>query len=529
MLAKFKVQKSALLLVALLALMLVLVACGGDGGGTTTGSENTPQEPAEQEEVAGIDKQLNIALSSDMLTFDSANYLCGQDAVTQNWVYETLVAYDEEMNIVPKLATDWEYVDAKSIKFNLRSGVFFTDGEPFNAEAVKVCLERTAKAPRGSGFAGWIESVEVVDDLTCIIHMTTEYAPALNNLCHIVTGIMSPKAIAELGDEGLVTTPVGTGPYKLVDWVPNDHVDFTYNDNYWGELPPIGNIHLVIIPEESTRLMALQTGDVDLIENPPAQEAQALENNPDTKLILDTRSRNVNLQCTYTAGPLQDVRVRKAIQCAVNAEEIVEGVLEGLARPADHGYIPPEIVTGATIDVGYDPEQAKALLAEAGYADGLTLELWTPEARYFRDVQVIEVIQQQLLAVGIKTNITVFEWATYLGKLTNHEAELFLMGWGFMTGEASQALRQTMFSGNAFNYSNYSNPKFDELLAQAEVTVDMDERDAIYTEINELICLEDAVVKPLYYMYNIYGCRSNVSGVRITANEMIDISKADKI
>jgi len=507
---------------------LVLVICvfsiiitGFSIGIATFASESTSEE-----------KVIRIGLSSDMLTFDTHNYITGQDGVTQNFVFETLVVRDENYNIQPSLATSWKQLSDTEWEFKLRENVFFTDGSKFNSEVVKFNLERGSAAPRGSGFGGFVESVTIIDEFIVVVNLKYPFGPILYNLCNIHTGIQSKAAIEEYGDK-ITSNPVGTGPYKLVEWVPNDHVYFEQNKNYWGELPAIERIEIVIIPEESSRLMALQLGEIDLIENPPPHEVANIESNPDTILIKAPRFRNVWLGFTrnseYSSDALNNPLVRKAIQHAIDIDKIVEGILEGLGIPANEsGYIPPIVSpTLSPIQINYDIEYAKELLEEAGYKNGLSLRLWTPENRYFRDKQVCEVIQQQLKDIGISIDITVMEWGAYLAALGNHEADLFIMGWGFTTGDAAQALRQTLFTGNTFNFCNYSNSKFDELLSLAEKEADVNKRAEYYQKINELIIIEDAVVVPLYYMYSTYGARSNFTGIQITPDELIDLRKAD--
>ncbi|MCL5046612.1 MAG: ABC transporter substrate-binding protein [Actinobacteria bacterium] len=501
------------IIVASVILALVLTGCGGGAKPKDEGQADKP-------------KVLRVSLASDVLTFDPHNYRAGTDVMLQNFIYETLVTYDKDMKIVPKLAVSWKQIDPKKWEFKLRDGVQFQDGTPFDANAVKISLERASKAPRGSGFVGFVDKVDVVDKSTVVINLKTQFGPILNNLANPVASIISPDALQKYGDQ-ITRNPVGTGPYKLVQWTPNEKAALEKNPKYWGKAPQIDRLEFKPIPEESTRLMALKSGEVDAIENPAPHEIANLKKDPNFQVIMTPRARNVWLGFNVKDKTLQNKKLREAIAHAVDRSAIVKSVLEDMGREARDGFIPPELVkTDPPIRFDYDVAKAKALMAEAGYANGLELNLWTPNDRYLRDRQVAEVIQQQLKQIGINAKITVMEWGSYLAALGRHEQQLYLIGWGFMTGEPSQAMRQTLFTGNAFNYTNYSDKTFDDLLGKAEQEPDPGKRQAIYQQMQQKILAEDVVAVPLYYMYNTFAVSKKVQGFYLTPIELIDVSEA---
>lgn len=469
---------------------------------------------------------LRVALATDMLTWDPHNYRTGQDSTMHNFVYETLVAHDRNNEPVPKLAVKWEKLDTQRWRFFLREGVRFTDGTAFDAEAAKISLERCSQAPRGSGFLGFIENVEVEGPHTIVINLKYPYGGILHNLSSPVSSIVSSKLIADQGEKLSSAVPAGTGPYKLKEWVPNNRVEFERNAGYWGQPPEIGNLRFSIIPEESTRLMALKGGEVHMIENLPPHEIEGIRSDKRFDVIMMPRARTVWLGMNYKSGPTADRRVREAISMAIDRDAIVDYVLEGVGIPAET-FIPYCIFADQEkYPARNDLQAAKKLLEEAGYKDGFTVNFWTPEARYLKDKQVAEVIQQQLSKIGIRTNISVMEFGSYLAALGRHEGELFIIGWGFMTCEPTQALKQTMETGNAFNYSDYSEKDFDELLRAAEGESDPAGMKGLLDRINKKLIVDDSTVAMLYHMNFVFGATSALEGVYLTPNELIDLSEA---
>lgn len=470
---------------------------------------------------------LKIALATDTLTWDSHNYRAGIDPTIHNFVYDTLVTLDKDNNPLPRLAVAWKQLDSKSWEFVLREGVKFNDGTPFNAEVAKYNLERCAKAPRGSGFAGVIDNVQIMDEYKIKVNLKYPYSGLLNNLASPVISMLSPNAIKKAGKSFNSAKPVGTGQYELIEWIPNNRVVLKSKQDYWGVKTPFETIMFRIIPEESTRLMALKNKEVHLIENVPPHEAVLLETSDDLQLLKMPRGRSVWLGMNVTYGPLQDIKVREAISLAINKDDIVKFILENMAITANT-FIPECIQKGlATYPSVVDIKRAKELLAEAGYANGFDITLTTPEARYLRDKQVSEVIQQQLKKIGINVQVNVMEWGSFLSSLGRHEGQLFLVGWGFMTGaEPTQALRQTMETGNAFNYSNYSNKDFDNLLSELEAESEKNKRIELMNQINQMLIVQDRVIIPLYHMYSIYGAVKELKGVFLSPMELIDLSEA---
>lgn len=466
---------------------------------------------------------LKFGIGVDATTLDPHNYKATNDLLVAHLIFENLATFDLNMNVVPVLATSWENLDDTTWRFKLRKGVKFHDGTPFNAQVAKMNIERMKAAPRGKPYFGMIESVTAEDDYTILIKTNRPFAPFLKNLCIPVGGMMSPKAIEKYGKE-IGSHPVGTGPFKLQDWRPKDKLVLVKNDAYWGEKAKLNQFVYRPIPEEGTRAMAFESGEIDVISDPLPHRIADFKANKNINVTTGPATRMVWLGFNTGDKVLKNVKLRQAIAHAVNREEIVKYVVEGLAIDAQQ--IIPGIIEefSEKYNFAYDPQKAKKLLAEAGYPNGLELNLWSPEGRYLKDRQIAEAAQAQLAQVGIKANLRVMEWGAYLDALFRHEQQLYIIGWGFSTGDPDAALRGCFYSTSKFNFSNYKNPKMDELLDKGVSTLDPKKRHVIYKDLQQLL-IDEAVMIPIYHKLNIYATSNRVKNFHPHPMELIEISE----
>ncbi|MFV1991249.1 MAG: ABC transporter substrate-binding protein [Acidimicrobiales bacterium] len=466
-------------------------------------------------------------MGTEPLAFDPPNYLATTDLIVTNLIFDGLVQFDNELNIVPALATEWEQLDETTWQFKLRDDVVFSDGSDFNAEDVKASFERGVTMRRGKAFIGFIESVDIVDDYTVNINLANPFGPFLQHMATPVAVVTSSDYLAETSDEDLQLNPLGTGPYMLEEFIPQQSTTLVRNENYWGDEPYyLDSVVFNVIPEEATRYAALQAGDVDVIENPPPTEAGTIESSPDFVLIKSPATRDIRLAFQVQNDPVDNPTLRKAIAHAIDASALVSFVVEDLARTADSGWLPPEVFkTNPPVSLEYDPDLARELLAEAGYPDGLTLELRTPEGRYLRDREIAEAIQGQLAEVGITVELKTMEWGAYLDSLGANEGQMFIIGWGVSTGDPAVVSRQNLYSDSAYNFAGYKNPRIDEIINEADQLSDQDARAALYQEMTEIILVEDTIMKPIYWKLNVYAARSVVHDFQPTPLEQIDVSQ----
>ena len=424
-------------------------------------------------------------------------------------IYEGLTRYKSgTLEVEPSLATDWSISDDGTIyTFTLREGVSFQDGSPFNAEAVKFNFDRmldenhpyydTGPFPL-SFFFGAVESTEVVDDLTVKFTLNAPYAPFLSNLAYPTGLIVSPTAVAANGKD-FGRNPVGTGPFKFAEWRSNEAVVVERNDAYWGDAAGTEAVVFRPITDANTRVAEMLAGGIDLmVEVPPTSLGQFQS---DGFSVAEQAGPHVwFLILNAKEGPFADKRVRQAANYAINKEAIVNDVLEGTATVAA-GPTPPAFAwayNDALDPYPYDPDKARALLAEAG-AEGAELTFYVTEggSGMLDPVPMGTAIQADLQAVGLNVKIETYEWNTFLGEVNpglEGKADMAEMAW--MTNDPDTlpylALRSEAWPDKGgFNSGYYSNPQVDELLEAARTATDQAERARLYREMQTIV-QEDA-------------------------------------
>ncbi|PPA70637.1 ABC transporter substrate-binding protein [Jeotgalibacillus proteolyticus] len=503
-----------LFFVLLLTVSTALFGCSSDDGASEDGGDGGTSE----EGGSDAEDTLVFGRGGDSVGLDPITVTDGESfKVTKN-VFETLIEFGkEDTEVNPGLAAEWDVSeDGLTYTFTLQEGVTFHDGEAFNADAVVYNFERWASGTEDkfyyykSMFGGFgddeghvIESVTATDDMTVEIKLKRPQAPFLKNLAMSPFGIASPKALDEMGDDEFNENPVGTGPFKFVEWRRNERIVLEKFEDYWQEgLPKLNQVIFRSIPENSARLNALTSGEIDLADGVNPSDSAQVEGN-DNLQLFERPSMNVGyLGLTTTREPFDDPKVRQAMNHAINRQAIVDAFFEGRAEVAKNP-IPP-VIAGYNDDIEgyeYDVDRAKELLEEAGLGDGFEMDLWAmPVPRpYMPDGQkVAEAIQNDLAAVGITANIVTNEWATYLDKARLGEADAFLLGWTGDNGDADNFLYVLLDQDNigSNNYTYYENQDLHDLLIEARSEVDEDKRNQLYMEAQEIIH-EDAPWVPL--------------------------------
>lgn len=509
----------------LLLISTVLYGCnGGDEGSEGDGGETGGEGESTEEKV------LIFGRGGDSVSLDPITVTDGESfKVTKN-IFDTLVNFGEQdTEIEGGLASDWEAAeDGLTYTFTLEEGVTFHDGTDFNAEAVVANFDRWAAGDAdqfpyyGSMFGGFgddeghvIESVEATGDYEVTFTLKRPMAPFLKNLAMSPFGIASPTAVEEQGD-AFGDNPVGTGPFKFVEWNRNDTVRIEKNEDYWVEgEPKLDEVVFRAIPDNSGRLNALLAGEIDLADGINPSDAETIEGDENLQLY-ERPSMNVGyLGLTNTREPFDDPKVRQAMNHAIDRQAIVDAFFEGYGEVAKNPM--PPVISGYNDDIEgyeYDPEKAKELLEEAGLGDGFEMELWAmPVPRpYMPDGQkVAEAIQSDLAEVGITAEIVSFEWATYLEKAANGEADAFLLGWTGDNGDADNFLYVLLDQDNigSNNYTYYENQELHDILIEAQTEVDEDARNELYKQAQEIIH-EDAPWVPLAHSTPLLAGGSNV-------------------
>jgi peptide/nickel transport system substrate-binding protein len=435
--------------------------------------------------------------------------------------------------IVPGLAQTWDISkDGLTYTFHLRPNVKFHDGTPLTAEAVKFCFDRqmndqgpfyaTGTYPYVKGFLGNVAGVEVVNPGTVQIRLKSPLTPFLQYLAHHSLYIYSPEALKKWGKD-VVKHPVGTGPFKLETWEPGVRVVLTRNDQYWGGAPKIRQAIYVPIIEAQARLSAIKTGEIDMTMDVPPDSLQDLRKDPDV-VVAEANSSAVWYVALNTRHPvLKDKRVRQALNYAVQKDAIIRDILKGTAivatTPLSPVYGPYH--EDKTARYPYDPEKAKALLKEAGYASGFDVTFFVPESGSGMQspVEMGTVIQANLAAVGVRAKIQTMEWGAYLKKYLD-SPDMAEMSWNPSIGDPDHMMYMLLSSDRfppAFNAGYYQNPRVDELLRKGRTTIDDRERIPLYREAQRLV-MEDAPWIFVDHGKQVIVYRKRVQGFKLHPN-----------
>jgi peptide/nickel transport system substrate-binding protein len=464
--------------------------------------EPEPTEPAPE----GPQGTIEVGMSIDPKTLDPRS-TGGDLAWTEiAHVLDRLYEYDvQEGTWIPKLAESWERVDDVTWQFKLREGVTFHNGEPFNAESVKYTIESTLDPEKGYVNASWIrdiEEVEIVDDYTVNLITKTPFRSFLVNLAWVY--LLPPEAAEEMGDQ-FATNPIGTGPYKFVRYVANEELVLEANEDYWGEPPQAETLIFRALPEDSTRLAALETGEVMAIPNVSPDSIDQLVSHEDLEVVVaDPATRIVHLAFVWGRPPFDNLKLRQAFNYAVDRQALVDTILNGLGAVADRHLFHSSSI-GFNDDLqsyAYDPERAKELLAEAGYPDGITVKFGCPHGRYLRDKMICEAIVGQFAEVGITSEFEASEWGSFWDKaVTAKEYDLYLLSWG---GNPDPIQQLSWWFDSRNSPTGYTNERVDELLQESQAVFSEEEAAAVYGEVQEVLW-EDLPWVSLYFQPKIYA------------------------
>jgi peptide/nickel transport system substrate-binding protein len=460
--------------------------------------------------LAGDNASLVIAQSRDVVGLDYALVSQTETQNISNNIFDALVRLNTEGEYAPWLAKSWDNPDDKTWVFHLEKGVKFTNGEALDAAAVKYSLDRVMD-PNVKSPQAWrlslVESVEALDPLTVVIKTKEPYAALINIMTLMF--IVPPKAVEEMGNEKFSQNPIGSGPFIFESFVPGEKVILKANKNYWKGAPKIDSVTFRPISEASTRVASLLTGEVDIITSIPPNRLASLNKNSDIKTTAKTGIMVYMGLDTFTA-PLDDVRVRQAINYAMDVETITDKILQGTASPMSG----PVFMVTKGFDPSikpypYDPAKAKKLLKEAGYEKGFKLVLSTPPQGVEGATNTLEVAQalaSQLKEVGIEVSLDITDPATQFQRYKKREFQAYLFTWD--TQVEPDRYLYSLFNSATRGYY-YKNAEVDELLHQGRTTLDQTARIGIYKKLHRLL-YDDAPWGFLYNQEAFYGYRSNV-------------------
>lgn len=483
-------------------------------------------------------KDLVIALRSEPTSMDPHYHALTSNIQVTQTLFDPLVCRDAVMAPKPCLAESWS-VDGNVWTFKLRPDVKFSDGSPLTAEDVVFSLKRVPLVPNSPSpltiYLQQVVNVEAVDPLTVRITTAEPYPLVPNNMAGLP--IMSAKAAAGPAPEGKTTTQlnsgdglVGTGPYRFVSWRRGSELIFERNPYYWGEKPAWDRVIYRPINNPASRIAALQAGDVDFVEDPPVEDLKRLQDNPNMRVVvqgpsyrlvyigLDSdRDNPPGITGTNGVNPLKDHRVREAMSLAIDRKALVERVMNGMATPA--AQLSPYPMFGASKEMMEVPaanvERAKALLAEAGFPNGFTLVLGSPNGRYMNDVKVAQTLAAMWARIGIKTSVDASAPSVFFSKAQNLSYSAYLIGWGAGSGEMSNPLTALVMTVDkergqgTTNYAHYSNPEIDKIVMQARSELDDEKRLALLQQGNKM-AMADFALLPIHFEHSVWAMKRDI-------------------
>lgn len=466
----------------------------------------------------GVKNSLVWAQGTDVFSFDPH---IGKETtaiqVTGN-IYDTLLTVDSNMTLKPMLAKEWKQIDGTTYEFVIRDDVTFHTGDKLTAEDIKYSLDRALDSVAVAYIVDFIESVEIIEPYKIRLTTKAPYAPTYMNLTHPAAGIVSKK-YTSTNENILKTKPMGSGPFKFVEWKQGDYVKMVANEDYWGGAPNIKNLTMRIIPENAQRTIALELGEVDVSYDILPNDIKKIQENKDLVLIeapaLTAFIVVMNLKKPY----LENKLVREAIILAIDSNPMIESIYYGSAQAADT-MIPPNSF-GFQKDIPVlkrDLEKAKKLLAEAGYPNGFKTSITVNDNQ--TRVEMCQVIQAQLKEIGIDCAVNVLEFATYVDNMNKGNHELGLSGWTTSTGDADYtyfAQFHTSKIGSQGNRTMKTIPGIDIVLEKGRSSSDAKERMMLYKEV-EKIATENAVNRPLIFTILNVGTTKKVKNFEMIPN-----------
>jgi peptide/nickel transport system substrate-binding protein len=469
---------------------------------------------------------LNLGVASEAITLDP--YVQNETATssTLSNIFDTLIRFDADYNLVPGLATSWQALDAKTWEVKLRKGVTFHNGNAFNADDILFSFDRFKHWER-SGFKGKVSAIEKVekkDDFTVVFTTKGPYPLFPRKMTYM--RIMDKEYCADKTPEFLGTHPVGTGPYIFDKWVKGATLTLHANTKYWAGVPSFDRVIFKALTNDSTRVAAILSNEVDLINRVPVKDINRVKQSknfiqkPGLRLIY-LQMDHPRTDSPYVTGkinPFADVRVRRAIYYAINEKNIVKYIMNGFAEPA--GQFQPHVVFGfddSIKRVDFDPVKAKKLLAEAGYPNGFEVVMDAPNNRYINDEQIAQAVASDLAKVKIKVKVNAMPKSAYFPKVNSSDSSFNMLGWSNSDGDASSFLDACVHTYDQdkgygrYNGGRYSNPEVDRLIEESDVTIDQVKRLELMKKAQKIALVDDQNIIPLHYQVDLYAFNNKIN------------------
>lgn len=535
-------MKKLLTLILCLAMVLSVFAGCSSTPATEEGASSSGE--AAQGEAADSEYKdtLVFAMNTDVQSLDPQIQNDTTSEQVVKMLYNTLLKFEDDGTVVGDLAESWSVSEDKlTWTFNLKQGVKFHNGKELTSADVKATFDRALNAEAGglrtTEIIKMFTAVEAPDPYTVTITTDAPYGPMESLMCNMSLGIMDADYIEQYGlDLGTSAEGEnGTGPFKVVSWERDQEIVVERFDDYFGTPAKLQTVVYTIIPEAASRVIALETGEVDVIDKPTDEDLARLEADTENFTVLRKPTISQRLFRFGCNDPIiSNTKVRQAIVYAIDRQAIIDALFTGSGYPSTAPLAPVTFGYSDLGEIEQDLELAKSLLAEAGYPDGFDTKIVTTE-RYQNGIELAEIISQQLAEIGINAKIEVWEWSALSASWNGITADefdqpIFIMGAGPSMRDADGGLRglyTTSETGlNDRNYGFYSNAEVDALIEQGMQETDQQKRVEIYKEAMEILYREDPVAFWLFDMYGLAITSSKVEGVTLSPISTITFENA---
>ena len=524
-------MKKIIALLLALVMVFALCACGGKTETTTTDAPKTdapktdaPKTDAPKTDAPKTDapsapaekKVLVVGAAAEPATLDpGAAGFSGANAPAQMAIFNTLIGWDSDAGApTPLIAESWEWPDELTCRFHLRDDVYSQSGHHITANDVKFTYDRIAQNPSiGNSIKHFdMDASKAVDDYTFDLKLHNPNYNALSGITLSVCGILCEEDLKSAGDD-FARKPIGTGPYKMTEWKTGESITLTRWDEYWGDAPYYDEIILKPIPDSNARILALQSGDIDFAENLGSASIPTLQADPNLVIVEGEVNQTQTLWFNCDDGPLSDVRVRHALEYAIDKEAVGKSVFMGYGQAAwsifntfsDQFRMPPEPRT-------YNPEKAKELLKEAGYENGFNISMACYENVDFANM--LQSIAYYWSQIGVNAEVNVMEKGSFFGLIYSDDFQIYCIhqiGTDAMVRTASLTSDVPRVSGNQ---TKFANARVDELLKTINASQDKAKNNEMYKEVADIM-YEEAHFIHIWESKWINGAKPGISNVKM--------------
>lgn len=473
---------------------------------------------------------LKVGLASGALTMDP--YLQNETATSSilSNIFDALTTFDKDINVLPALATSWKATSPTEWVITLRKNVKFHNGNPFNADDVVFSYDRVRNWDK-SGFKGkvsMLDKVEKIDDYTVKFTTKKPYPILPRKLTYI--NILDKETVEGKSDSWIGLHPIGTSAYTLESWAKGDHIKLNVNKNFWGDKPYYDRAILKPLTNNATRVAAILSGAVDIIDRVPVVDVNRVKNDKKLNFFISPGLRLIYLQMDQDrdkspyikshdgSNPFKKLKVRQALYYGINEDAIIKFIMKGYATPAEQ--LSPKQVFGYDPSIKarypYDPKKAKQLLKEAGYPNGFEVTLDSPNNRYINDAQIAQAVASSLAKIGIKVKVNATPKSTFFAETGKLNTSFFLIGWSSTDGDASSILDGVVHTYDLakgygrYNRGRFSSPQADKLIEQSAGEMDKDKRLKLLQDAHRKAFVDELCFIPLHYQVDIYASSKKV-------------------